>query len=92
MSTHCDTRIFSAWPSEPLLGRTERTHIRRIDEVDADFERGADDCIDFVALLQCSDGLPRASMLVAAEGDGAEADFGNEQAGFAVFREMNSVG
>ena len=63
-----------------LLGQPARIDVGGVDEVDAGVERLADQALG-VGLLEVADLAPYA--LAAAEGHGAEAEFGDEKAGAA---------
>ena len=64
-----------------LLRAAAGVHVGGVDEVDAGVDRAADDAFR-VALLQLADLSPHA-FVAAAEGHGAEAELGDEEAGAA---------
>ncbi len=72
-------QVLQRLPGE-LLRHAARVHVGRVDEVDAGVERLADEPVG-VALAHVADLSPDA--VGAAEGHGAEAQLGDEQAGAA---------
>lgn len=81
-----DDHVFAGDPdvaqrlARDLFRQTFRINIAGIDEVDAGIDRGLDQAVS-VILLQTAHAAVDAAP--AAEGHGAEAEFGNEQAGAA---------
>ncbi len=73
-------RFFSAWPVI-CSGQAVGVDVGGVDEVDAGVERLADEALGLV-LLQLAD-LGSRCRRAAAEGHGAEAELGDEQAGAA---------
>ena len=74
-----DAEIAESLPGDRLR-EAGGIDVRGVDEVDAGIESRAQQAVDLL-LLQRSDLLPHA--FAAAEGHGAEAEFGDEQAGLA---------
>src|SRR4029077_20148950 len=65
-----------------LFGAAVGVDVGGVDEVDAGIERAADDALRFL-LLKLADLRLYAAVVAAAEGHGAEAELGDEQAGAA---------
>ena len=83
-----DLEVLQRLPGD-LFRAAGRVHVGGVDEIDARVERAADDPLGLV-LLQAADLAPHA-FFAAAEGHGAEAELGDEEAGAAEGIELHAM-